>query len=161
MIWNAKAWEKRLKAGQKNIKTFLYPLLWVLPSSCFVQPSRCFVLPSFACFYVFFFHALAFFIKHPRFQTDKIFYSFYSFYPAKRFFLFLFFHPSHLRTIFFYEKLSSSSPEWRWSVQMLDNKKKKNRYTLIKTIKRIKRFYHPMIWNAKAWEKRLKARQKI
>ena len=33
--------------------------------------------PSFACFYFFFFHALAFFLKHPRFQTDKIFYYFY------------------------------------------------------------------------------------
>ena len=30
-------------------------------------------------------------------------------------------------------------------VQMLDNKKKKNRYTLIKTIKSIKRFYHSLV----------------
>ena len=48
----------------------------------------------FACFYVFFFHALAFY-QASRFQIDKSFsnnnfYSFYSFYPAKRFFNFIF-----------------------------------------------------------------------
>ena len=82
---------KRRDAGKKRNKNILVSVVMGATIKVFCATFIC-------LFYIFFFHALAFFIKHPRFSTDKIFYSFYSFYPAKRFFNFFFFSslaPSH------------------------------------------------------------------
>jgi len=96
---------KRIDAGKKRNKNILVSVVMGATIKVFCATIKVFCstikvfCSTIICLFLYlFFHALAFFIKHPRFQTDKIFYSFYSFYPAKRFFNFFFFSslaPSH------------------------------------------------------------------
>ena len=100
---------------------------------------------TFCLFYSFFFHTFRCFYEAMRFQAviqHDPFYSFYSFYRAKRFFYFFF------STLYMAIRVKNNPCKkfvpnsWQF---VLKNKKKKTAQALIKSIKRIKRFYRQMV----------------